>query len=55
MFKIEVGDSLKLKGSDEFYTVDRINGDAVSLSHERIVAGMDIYLEDLPLIFEEPK
>ena len=49
--EIVVGTRLKMIEGGGEYRVVRISGDEIELEHTRLLAGMDIYLEDLPDMF----
>ena len=47
-----VGTKLTLVEGGGEYVVTRIEGDEIELESTKIVAGMDVYLNDLPEMFE---
>ena len=49
---VTVGTKLTLVEGGGEYIVWRIEGDEIELESTKIVAGMDIYLDDLPEMFE---
>ena len=49
---VVVGTKLNLVEGGGEYVVTMIFGDAIALESTKLVAGMDIYLEDLPEMFE---
>ena len=48
----EVGTQLEVIVSGVTYVVVEINGDAVRLENTRIMAEINVYLEDLPMMFK---
>ena len=49
--EVAVGTILKMAEGGGEYRVTRVSGDEISLEHTRLMAGMDIYLEDLSEMF----
>jgi len=50
--EVTVGTILKMREGGGEYEVVEINGDEIVLESTKIVAGMDVFLEDLPEMFE---
>ncbi len=50
---VNVGTELTVVDSTAIYRVTEINADMITLANVRLCAGMDINIEDLPIIFKE--